>query len=545
MNEHDARQVLLVRTLESAPRAPHWTDEDRDWASREAARIEGEHAHTSSFIARRAASAIERLKTRAPLIDRLLQALTWRSWLVPAFMLGAFLLALLLDAVAADRRINILAPPLLALLLWNLLVYLAMAASAIRTRWRSKPRGNDDRSQPGATKDPARGAASDSAGRAGKPGPIARAFARVAGLAGTRLPKAIAGSLDASPNSSLNSPLNAALSAFVSQWATLSAPLSAARSGAGLHLSAAAFAAGALAGLYFRGLAFEYLAGWESTFLSATGVERLLGVVLGPASLLSGIALPDAAHLESLRFAAGAGENAGRWIHLHAVTIALAVIVPRLVLGALATLRARRMAADFPLPLTDTYYQGLDRHRSGARASIDVLPYSLSLREASVMGLKTRLRELFGADAEVRLAATIALGQEDELARRWTPGESASLVVALYSMSATPESETHGQFLRQLTALVAQRAPIAVLIDESAMRQRFGGDATRLASRRTAWRRMCTDIGGIEPAFVWLEGTAAEEGEAARSSLRKVIDEISVRMGQNAGLKLSSTGPAN
>ncbi len=507
MNEHDARQVLLVRTLESAPRSVQWTDDDREWASREAARLEGEHADTPAFIARRAGKAIERLISRSPGIGTLLNALAWRSWLVPACMVGAFLLGLLLDAVAADRRINILAPPLLALLLWNLLVYLGMLVSSVRARTSHRPQVD-------------------------RPGPFARAFARIAGQAAGRLPKH-----PAEP-----------VGTFLSNWATLSAPLNAARTSAGLHLSAAAFAAGALAGLYFRGLAFEYLAGWESTFLDATAVEHLLGVVLGPASVLTGITLPDAAHLATLRFSAGAGENAGRWIHLHAVTIALCVIVPRLVLGTLASVRAHRLHLDFPIPLTDTYYQGLDRRRSGARASIDVLPYSVSLRDAGTRGLQRRLHALFGADADVRIGPTIALGQEDDLAQRWAPTSGTSMVVVLYSMSATPESETHGQFLRTLATIVAHRAPIAVLIDESAMRQRFGGDATRLESRRSAWRRMCTDIASIEPAFVWLEGSADEEDEAARASLRKVIDEISVRMGQNAGLKLHNavrnTGPA-
>ena len=260
MNEHDARQVLLVRTLESAPRTAQWTDDDRDWASREAARIEGEHGDSPSFIARRADKAVERLKTRVPTIERMLNAITWRAWVVPAFMLGAFLLGLLLDAVAADRRINILAPPLLALLLWNLLVYLAMAINAVRSRARADSRRS-------------------------RPGLIARGFSRLAGLAGTRVPKQIG--VDGGP-----------LGEFVSRWATLSAPLTAARSSSGLHLSAAAFAAGALAGLYFRGLAFEYLAGWESTFLAAGGAWAIAAQP-NQAKVTAMIVLPDDLHRAS------------------------------------------------------------------------------------------------------------------------------------------------------------------------------------------------------------------------------------------------------
>ena len=499
MNENEARQTLLIRTLESAPRTAQWTDDDRDWASREAARIAGEQADADVFIALRAETAVARLTDRTPEIGRVLQALKWRAWVIPAFMLAAFLCGLLLDAVAADRRINILAPPLLALLVWNLLVLALSAISAARRRFTSP--AETDRTPPNATQ-----------------GPISRLFVKIAQAAGGRAPKH----------------LGATLAEFVTQWTTLSAPLTITRSQAALHLSAAAFAAGALAGLYFRGLAFEYLAGWDSTFLDAAGVERLLHIVLGPASLLSGIALPDAQHLATLRLSTGAGENAGRWIHLHAVTIAVFVIAPRLALGALALVRARRMATHFMMPLTATYYRGLDRRQRGTRISVDAIPYSLSLREAGTQGLNQHLCSIFGGDTRVVLAPTVALGQEDTLSTHWSPTPGVSLVVALYALSATPEAETHGQFLRQLGAIVDGRAPIAVLVDESAMRQRFGDDTTRFETRRKAWRRLCADIIGSAPAFIWLERMPDEQASA---SLRKSIDEILARMGQNAGLQ--------
>src|SRR5690606_2460826 len=111
------------------------------------------------------------------------------------------------------------------------------------------------------------------------------------------------------------------------------APGDAARAGALLHAASALFAVGLLAGLYLRGLAFEYRAGWERTFLDADGVRWLLGLVLGPASALTGLALPDAPALADLRFDAGPGERAARWIHLYAVSVALYVLLPRLLLA--------------------------------------------------------------------------------------------------------------------------------------------------------------------------------------------------------------------
>ena len=99
-------------------------------------------------------------------------------------------------------------------------------------------------------------------------------------------------------------------------------------------------------------------AGWDSTFLDATQVHRLLQVVLGPASVLTGLSLPDVAHLAQLRFSASPGENAGPWIHLLAVTIGplfpmlvavtassfLLLVLTAVVIGLLASLAGVRYA---------------------------------------------------------------------------------------------------------------------------------------------------------------------------------------------------------
>lgn len=505
MNEHDARQVLLVRTLETPPGIHQWPDDDRDWASRAAAQETGEQASSEAFVVRRAALAVERLKSRLPQAPAVLEALAWRAWVTPAVGLAALLCGLLLDAAVASRRINILAPPLLALLLWNLAVYAVLAVS---TRL-----GRD-------TDAPARGSR-----------PLNRLMTRLASTAAGLRPR---------------DPLSP-LARFVADWTVASGPLTAARSQTALHLAAAAFAAGALAGLYFRGLAFEYLAGWESTFLDAPAVRALLGAVLGPASLLTGIALPDAAHLATLRFSAGPGENAGRWIHLHAVTIGLAVILPRLLLAASALRRSRRLAARFPLSLGDAYFQGLDRRHRGRAAEIDVVPYGLALPARAGAALTSSFRAAYGGDARVQLLRTVAPGQEDELATLlpadWPRAGAAAptLIVALYALAATPERETHGAFLRGLADRVGGTAPIAVLIDESAMRQRFGADATRLESRRNAWRKLLRDSGATAPVFVSLDGS---DDSGPVSSLRQLIDEISVRLGQNAGMLPARVGPA-
>mgnify|MGYP002682407688 CR=1 FL=1 len=90
-------------------------------------------------------------------------------------------------------------------------------------------------------------------------------------------------------------------------------------------------AAGVLAGLYVRGLALEYRASWESTFLDASVVRSIAAIAYLPGASLTGVPVPTLAEVAAIR--APAGENAARWLHLMAATVAVVVVAPRLLLA--------------------------------------------------------------------------------------------------------------------------------------------------------------------------------------------------------------------
>ena len=69
---------------------------------------------------------------------------------------------------------------------------------------------------------------------------------------------------------------------FAADWSVLAAPLYAARTARILHVAAAALAGGVIAGLYVRGVAFEYRATWESTFLDRRHGARDAAVAYAP-----------------------------------------------------------------------------------------------------------------------------------------------------------------------------------------------------------------------------------------------------------------------
>ncbi|RPH65133.1 MAG: DUF2868 domain-containing protein [Burkholderiales bacterium] len=486
MTENDARNALLVRAIETAPAGQvAWSDDDRAWANRAAAEVEGEGASSDVFIARRAQLAAERLSSRERSVRRALRALEWRPWVGWALALAAFAMGAASDAIGGTHRVNVLAPPLLALMAWNILVYAAIGLRAFASLMGRKPR---------------------------PPGPAARLIARAAHAAGAQR---LAGA---------DAP---ALVRFASDWAQAGANLNASRIARVLHVAAIAVALGALAGLYVRGLGLEYRAGWESTFLDAASVRRVLDFVLGPASWLTGMALPDASRLEAMRFPASTGEPAGPWIHLHAVTVALVVVLPRLLLAIAARLREHRLATRFPVSLDDAYFSALARAHRGEAASVAVVPCGHQPTPQATLGLRAMLGAVLGSPMNLAIAAPVAYGDEDSAAVGVVGTARPTLVVALLSSTATPEADAHGAFVDALSAALPAGASLLVLVDESGFVARFGdADATaarRRDERRLAWKRFFA-ARERHPLIVDLERTAASTAERA---LREALDRLS------------------
>ncbi len=472
MNETAARQVWLARSCETAPPFPGWTDEDRLWADQTAARRIGERATPESFVVQRSALVSERLEARDAAVRRVQRSVSWRPWIAPLGIAAAFLAGLATDALSAGTRINVLAPPLLGVLAWNLVVYGLLAA---------------------------RGLSALAAGRSLRRGWLTHVVSRFGhgGLGRGGRGSAGGGSV---------------ASRFLGDWLSLSAPLNGARAAAVLHAAAAALAIGLLAGLYLRGLAFEYRAGWDSTFLGPPAVRRLLAIVLGPASAVTGIALPDVPGVAAIRFSAGPGENAARWIHLYAATVLLFVGLPRTLLALRAAWQARRRARDFPIPSDDAYVRSLERRWRGQAARVQVIPFSYQVSQSSLRGLQARLAAELGPEVELVVAPGAMPPDTPPDTPHGGPPDTPSttthdgpfvLVVALFSLGATPEVETHVAFVQGLVQEGHARGRLRVIVDETRFRERFASDPRRIDERRAAWRKALAET-GCEPQFATL-----------------------------------------
>ncbi|WP_338758537.1 DUF2868 domain-containing protein [Massilia sp. METH4] len=481
MNEELARSVVLVRAIETTDQKREiLSDDDRRYANRTARELaqwqasETKAPATSEhFLQQRSEQIIKKLSQRHPAFAAFAKrtpGLHATAWLLPllALVLGAGL-----DRITDPHRVDLLSAPLLAIIAWNLLVYVVMLV------WLCIPKAGTTR--------------------------VRAAWIRHLSVGKGAMPRKM-------PHA-----LSSGLYAFMAEWAQLSSRLNGARLSRTIHLSAALFAVGAMASLYARGMLAQYGAGWESTFLDAAQVHQLLSVLFWPAITVFGLQGFSMADVQALHFAAGAPATAAdgaRWVHLYAGTILLLVVLPRLVFTAFAAAQASFHKRRFPLDLEQPYFRQLDDAAGGEPGTLRVLPYSYSVDEARSRGLEAVAAQLLGERARVRLLAAVAYDAEPAATLREidprAPGVTSTAL--LFSLAATPEKENHGAFIARAVEALGGRA--VVLLDESAFSTRTP-DPQRVRERTELWREFCV-FHGAEPTVVnLLAPLVAVKGEGA------------------------------
>ena len=500
MNEQVARNVVLVRSIEYAD-VGHTvlSDDDRMYATRSARELAAWQAadkHVAAnhehFLQQRSEQILKRLGERTPAFGTFQRRAPGMTGIWIALPFIAFLIGAALDRIANPHRVDLLSAPLLAIIGWNVLVYVGLLVWAVVPAARRRKRGT----------------------------PLLQRLSVGKASAPRKLPTA----------------LSEGVAHYLADWSVLSEPLTRARLARTFHLAAAGFALGAVASLYARGLLTEYVTGWESTFLDARQVHTLLTWLFTPAltvfPFLQGFSL---AEIELLRFggaaastaanaagstagiAAGstAGSSAGlaggeRWVHLYAATLLLLVILPRLMLATIAGLRARHLKRHFPIDLDQPYYRKLaDSIGAGTPAVLRVIPYSYTLDEPRDRGLWAIAAAALGGQARVQLQPPMAYGVEPKEALRDIQLNEAGITVTtvLFSLAATPEKENHGALLDYLVKRVPRG--VAVLLDESALLERIGDGvgSERAAERHTLWRQFCSFHGASSHVVNLLEPT--------------------------------------
>ncbi len=452
----DARTLLLVQAVEE-------TDPDgvllslpvREAASRRAFDQTPGAADDRVRLQARARILRDDLLHAAPAMGRVLEPAPAPKLLVACILAAAAASGALSNLLGPERQISVLAFPLAVILLWNLTVYAVIAVDRARHLVRLF-----GRVEPAPW----------------RLGSLGRLLAR-SSLAG-RLRGLGAG---------LRSAVAAdAVRRFQELWIRTAAPLGAARARVLLHLAAMAVALGAIAGMYASGIALEYRATWESTWLEAPAVQGYLDTVLGPAARLLGTPVPPVAPIRG-----PAGEGSARpWIHLWGLTLCLFVILPRAALASLGGIAVARLSRRLPVAIDAGYTRRALASGRGVATEVEIIYYSCHPDEDARERLQTAIRKQAGARAVIRDAARLDYGDGAESVNLPSRTPEVGVIAVVFSLAQTPEPEVHGEFLSSLGERLEVAGWQLMVVLESATYRRNVGSDDRVRERQATWHRL-------------------------------------------------------
>ena len=404
-------------------------------------------------------------------------------WVPLAVLVGALVIGFCMHRFTDPHRVDLLAPSLLGIVLWNLLVYGWMLVSWVRSLLRS------GHAQP-IVLQPANASSTASSS--------SDAVSGWRGKLRARMPAAGGG-------------LRKMALSFERNWWLVGSKARHAQWLLWLNLGAAMMAVGALASLWATGLTNEYQVGWESTFLSAASVHQLLNSIFAPVQWLFGASPWTLAEIESLR---GWVSNAAtpppaermvhfskgqQWVIAYTALLGTFVIAPRLLLALWQGARLWWLNRHVQLPLNQPYFQSLQRDFGGLAITLHVLPFSFDLTPERKQTLESWIATQYGAGAHLVIEPTLAYGSKLPSAASVAGKGDDAAAVLLINMAATPEAEIHGELLQTARERWGQNAAIWLWTQDFA--ERNTGAPKRVQERRELWGEF---VRGAGLGVVWV-----------------------------------------
>jgi hypothetical protein len=258
-----------------------------------------------------------------------------------------------------------------------------------------------------------------------------------------------------------------------------------------LHVGAALVALGSVLGLFAQGWSREYRVVWESTLLDEAGMTRFAGLLFTPASRVFDIDLPLEA-LPAMRRGAGLETQAAParvWLQLYAGTLVLGIALPRLLL-ALASLawehqRLRRALLE----------QGWGAHALRLLRRVEGAGRRLLVLSAASAG-DERVRQRWAGWLAEMVGGRVELGFEpvpeeaqDPWVEAWQPADGRVAVV--FYLAATPEEEVQRAWLLRLRQRLREHhhePEVLVVLDATGLNDRWSPE--KRTGRELLWLDM-------------------------------------------------------
>lgn len=352
LDESSARQLVLVRAIEDVDTQGKLLSEvEREQLEREALESSRQAAaggiDFGQYLLLRARRFLAAVENRNPRVAALQDAEPWRGWVMAGVPLAACVLGAAIDRIDNPHQVNMLSPPLLGVLAWNLAIYfLIMVSAVLPGTWAARtPLGSLQR-----------------------------------WLAGVPASGRRTGRLRAD-----------VLARFHHQWLRAAGQQQWLWWKQLLHLSAAGWAVGLAFSIVLGGVVREYRVGWESTLLETGQVHALLSTLFSPVVALlpfNGFSLAD---VQRMAFRSGADIGVGearRWIWMYVALLFIVVVLPRVLLASWASWQRKRQARAIRIDLRDPYFVQVLARVSPARITLGLVAAPGPARDALLRMLR-------------------------------------------------------------------------------------------------------------------------------------------------------------
>ena len=460
MNAEEVATLIRMQVIEKeALRSNQISPEDSLSLTIEASKQVGEKSSLKTFFLSRA-KLLNRLLPKSD--PHLIQSYAWiKTWPLTfvSIVLSLLLGVLIGQITSGSSRINLLSPPFLGLIVWNLIVYLLILINLslrllkknINLPFRTRITSWIVKFQ-----------------RKSHKGPIEEAFWNAF------LP--------------LCTPIIRQYSSFL------------------LHVSALCLGLGVVLGLAFHGFATSITVGWESTwfFNQPEMVQYILNTVYGWLPLVNQeITLQS---VQQMHFDVNySGIYAGPWLLRLMMMVSLLVIIPRGFLALFSLWKQKQATNHFDFYFNQPYFQNIIRQRDGKTMKIHLIPFATTISVEEHLQLE-------------KLTASLELGktqfvdhptfyEDTDLPK--LDGQSECWVV--FSMGATGEEDVQGQFIRDLIKLCSrEKNIIRIFVNSASFEERFKKIPLRIEQRKHAWNEFLATY--QQPfAIVNLKNMSAED----------------------------------
>lgn len=427
MNPDLLREVVLVKAIEESDRVGDIISrKERERATRKARIANGlpetgpidsiTDEQLAKTISDRASILASPVVAKYPVFEDVFEGIRWPTLLLVLVLPLAFISGLGIRWISGLNRFNFMSAPVALLILWNLLIYIGLLGAWLFTfRRRGYQKKHFWRD-------------------------------RAARLINRRIAPLV------SQTSKIDMTLGEAIARFVASWNIAAGPVIGQRLRQVAHTAAAIVAFGLIVGLQYGTWDKEFLGGWESSRTSAT-VKALSDLCLKPFTVIVDIDYPKSLQaFEALKFTSPdyASTPVLPWVYLVSLLLVATIILPRLVLTGLASLRIAIFERTNVLP---EGLQGYARATLGLRGCEPPLTVAVFTYEIAVtLDLQKRLRgtvqDAFGGGAVPKLCGAVAVGNERSIAN--LIGEAANDcqgLVILTSIQSEPDDKHHGILL--------------------------------------------------------------------------------------------------